>query len=220
MPHVDHLTLYTPCMTIGSEFLACLMITQKKDSQVQTMVIDDQAFPKVGGLIYESRNRQSLLVIPYRMQNEVIRNSHKIGHFGNLYSVSLLNKFTSLADIRQHYSINYLRNRISRIVNNGVPCILGNILTYSRFDRWIHQILLVLSYLESNNQRGYWSINYSVLFMFGNPDKLVSNRETAFTSENVHSYCLVRNIRDIFITNGMPRLMGMLRDLIPLLYKY
>lgn len=46
------------------------------------LVIDDKTFTIDGELIYEIRDGRNLLVIPYKTQNEVIRNVHNIGHFG------------------------------------------------------------------------------------------------------------------------------------------
>lgn len=115
--HVDSLNRYPACMVIHGDFLARLMLAQKEDPRVQMMVIDDQTYTIIRRLIYEIRNVQNLLVIPYKMQSEAIRNSHSIGHFG-------ISKTEEL--IQRDYSINDLRSKITKLVNNCVPCILTN----------------------------------------------------------------------------------------------
>jgi transposase InsO family protein len=40
---------------------------------------------------------------------------------------------------------------------------------------------------------------------FGNPEKLVSDRRTAFTSKDFSNYCSEREIHHILITTGVPR---------------
>ncbi|CAI6343898.1 unnamed protein product [Macrosiphum euphorbiae] len=67
MPHVDSLSRYPMCMVLHSEFLARLKIAQQDDPHIQPLTIDDQTFTKVGGLVYEIRNGQNLLLVPGRM---------------------------------------------------------------------------------------------------------------------------------------------------------
>jgi len=43
------------------------------------------------------------------------------------------------------------------------------------------------------------------LFIFGNPCRIISNRGTAFTSNNFTDYCAKENIEQILITTGIPR---------------
>jgi len=48
---------------------------------------------------------------------------------------------------------------------------------------------------------------------FGNPERIVSDRGTAFTSHSFEQYCKDRNIRHILITTGMPRGNGQVERL-------
>jgi len=117
MPHVDSLSRYPICMVIHSEFLARLRVALQEDSRIQQMTIDDQTFTTIEGLIYEILNGQNLLVVSCKMQNEVIRDAHHIGHFGIIKTEAL---------IQRDYSITDLRNKIGKVINNCVTCILAN----------------------------------------------------------------------------------------------
>jgi len=59
--------------------------------------------------------------------------------------------------------------------------------------------------------------------IFGNPRRIISDRETAFTSNNFTDYCAKENIEHILTTTGIPRANGQVerinRTLIPLLTK-
>lgn len=60
-------------------------------------------------------------------------------------------------------------------------------------------------------------------FIFGNPRRLISDRGTAFTSNDFSEYCINENIEHVLITTGVPRANGQVervnRTLIPLLTK-
>lgn len=235
MPHVDSLSRHPAYIIIHSEFLARLILAQKEDPRIQMMVIDDKTYTIFGGLIYKIRNRQNLLVIPYKMQNEVIRNSHNIGHFG-------ISKTEEL--IQRDYSRNYLKSKITKLVNNCVPCILANrkqgkqegfLQSIDKGDTplsmWHIDFLGPLTLTPKRYKHILAIIDGFTTFCwlfpaktvttkdvidrlavlentFGNPKKLMSDRRTAFTSEKFHNYCSVRNIHHILITTGMPRANG------------
>lgn len=58
---------------------------------------------------------------------------------------------------------------------------------------------------------------------FGNPRRIISDRGTAFTSNEFHDYCRKENIEHVLITTGIPRANGQVerinRTLIPVLTK-
>lgn len=58
---------------------------------------------------------------------------------------------------------------------------------------------------------------------FGNPKRIISDRGTAFTSNEFREYCKKENIEHILITTGVPRANGQVerinRTLIPVLTK-
>lgn len=240
MPHVDSLSRYPMCMVIHSEFLARLRVAQQEDLRIQQMTIDDQTFTTVGGLIYEIRDGQNLLVVPCKMQNEVIRKAHHIGHFGIMKTEAL---------IQRDYSITDLRNKISKVINNCVTCILAN-RKQGRKEGFLHSIdkgdtplsMWHIDFLGplTPTPKGYRHIlavidgftKFCWLFptksvtakevidklavmeaTFGNPEKLVSDRGTAFTSKDFGNYCSEREIRHILITTGVPRANGQVERL-------
>jgi len=60
---------------------------------------------------------RKLLVIPKGMQKELILNAHIVGHFGVKKVVELLDR---------DYSISNVREKVERLIQNCVPCILIN----------------------------------------------------------------------------------------------
>jgi hypothetical protein len=64
------------------------------------------------------------------MQYEVIRNVHHIGHFGIIKTETL---------IQCDYSITELRNKIGKVINSCVTCILAN-QKQSRKEGFLHSI--------------------------------------------------------------------------------
>lgn len=228
------------CMAIHSEFLARLRIAQQEDSRIQQLTIDDQTFTTVGGLIYEIHNGQNLLVVPCKMQNEVIRDAHHIGHFGIIKTKAL---------IQRDYSITDLRNKIGKVINNCVTCILVN-RKQGKKEGFLHSIdkgdtplsMWHIDFLGplAQTPKGYRHIlavidgftKFCWLFptrsvtakevidklavmeaTFGNPETLVSDRGTAFTSKDFSNYCSERKIRHILITTGVPRANGQVERL-------
>lgn len=240
MPHVDSLSRHPMCMALHSEFLARLKVAQQDDPHVQQLTIDDHTFTQVGGLVYEIQNGQRLLVVPGRMQNEIIRNAHNIGHFGIIKTEAL---------IQRDYSINNLKSKIGKKVNNCVTCILAN-RKQGRKEGFLHSIdkgdtPLATWHIDflgplASTPKGYRHIlavidgftKFCWLFptksvtaqevidkltvmeaTFGNPEKVVSDRGTAFTSKDFGDYCSEREIRHILITTGVPRANGQVERL-------
>ncbi|CAI6372644.1 unnamed protein product [Macrosiphum euphorbiae] len=240
MPHVDSLSWYPMCMVLHSEFLARLKIAQQDDPHIQQLTIDDQTFTKVGGLVYEIRIGQNLLVVSGRMQNEVIRDAHNIGHFGIIKTEAL---------IQRDYSISDLKSKIGKIVNNCVTCILAN-RKQGKKEGFLHSIdkgdtPLAMWHIDflgplTPTPKGYRHIlavidgftKFCWLFptksvtaqeviekltvmeaTFGNPGKIVSDRGAAFTSKDFGDYCSGRGIRHILITTGVPRANGQVERL-------
>lgn len=240
MPHVDSLSRHPMCMALHSEFLARLKVAQQDDPHVQQLTIDDHTFTQVGRLVYEIQNGQRLLVVPGRMQNEIIRNAHNIGHFGIIKTEAL---------IQRDYSINNLKSKIGKKVNNCVTCILAN-RKQGRKEGFLHSIdkgdtPLATWHIDflgplASTPKGYRHIlavidgftKFCWLFptksvtaqevidkltvmeaTFGNPEKVVSDRGTAFTSKDFGDYCSEREIRHILITTGVPRANGQVERL-------
>lgn len=232
MPHVDSLSRYPVCMAIHSEFLARLRVAQQADPELQKMATDNQTFTVIGGLIFEVCNGQNLLVIPCRMQNEVIRDAHNVGHFGAMKTVTL---------IQCDYSIRNLQSKVVKVINNCITYILAN-RKQGKKEGFLNSIEkgnvpLCIWHIDflgplTATPKGYKHIlavidgftKFCWLFptkstttkevidkltvietTFGNPEKLMSDRGAAFTSEDFREYCTARGRHNILITSGVPR---------------
>lgn len=138
--------------------------------------------------------------------------------------------------IQRDYSIADLRNKISKVINNCVTCILAN-RKQDKKEGFLHSIdkgdtplsMWHIDFLGplTPTPKGYRHIlavidgftKFCWLFptksvtakevidklevmetTFGNPEKLVSDRGTAFTSKDFVNYCAGREIRHILIT--------------------
>lgn len=119
MPHVDSLSRYPTCMIIQSEFLARLIAAQREDQDIRAIMAKPSVGKHImkGGVLYEVCDDRDLLVIPEKMQTEVIRDAHNIGHFGVTKTEFL---------IKRDYSITGLKAKIESVIGNCVPCILIN----------------------------------------------------------------------------------------------
>lgn len=53
-----------------------------------------------GGILYELCNGNDLLVIPKNMQTEVIRDAHNVGHFGVLKTEALVRRDYSITELK------------------------------------------------------------------------------------------------------------------------
>lgn len=180
-------------------------------------------------------------MIPYKLQNEVIRNAHNIGHFSILKNEAL---------IQRDYSISDLKSKIARMVNNCIPYIFAN-WKQSKREGFLHSIDKIDTSLSmwhidfpgpmTQIPKGYKHIlavidgftKFCWLFptktvstkevtdrlailetTFTNPEKLVSDRGSAFTFEDFHDCCSIRNIRHILITTVVPKANGQVERLL------
>jgi len=117
MPHVDSLSRYPICMVVQSELIARLSAAQKNDPEIQHVVPDGDEYVLCGELLYKVCEGKNLLVVPKGMQTEIIGNAHDIGHFGTAKTEAL---------VKQNYFITGLKDKITNLLSNCVPCILAN----------------------------------------------------------------------------------------------
>lgn len=243
MPHVDSLSRYPVCMSIQrSEFLLRLVAAQQGDPDVRTIMNTPVAGKHVikGGILHEVCDGNDLPIIPKNMQTEIIRNAHNIGHFGVTKTESLVRREYSIVGLKEKIE-SVIRNCVPCILMNrkqgrqegflhpidkgdaplmtwhidflgpmeatskGYKHILAVIDGFSKFC-WLFptkstaasEVIDRLALLEVT---------------FGNPERIVSDRGTAFTSHSFEQYCKDRNIRHISITTGMPRGNGQVERL-------
>lgn len=184
------------------------------------------------GIVWKVKNGMKLLVVPKKMQNEIIRKHHQVGHFGIIKTEEL---------ITREYYIENIREKIKTIIDNCVECILishkkgrkeGYLNPINKGDKPLSTYHIDhLGPLSSTNK------NYKYLFTvvdgftkftwiyptktvsteevldklkmqqqtFGSPQLIISDRNASFTSNAFKEYCEFENIIHHTITTGQPR---------------
>ncbi|KAA5556986.1 hypothetical protein F3G48_33190, partial [Pseudomonas aeruginosa] len=67
------------------------------------------------GILCKEKDGTRLIVVPKKMQYEIIRKKHDHGHFGIMKTEELVNR---------EYYIENLKEKIRKIIDNCVECIL------------------------------------------------------------------------------------------------
>lgn len=109
---------------------------QKKDSEL-TKIMDAVNNKKTRdfnvsrqGVLYREKDGEELLVVPKTLQFDVIKRAHEQGHFG----------WSKVEyQLKQEYWFPNMRQKIQRVVNNCVKCILVE-RKYGRNDGWLNPI--------------------------------------------------------------------------------
>jgi len=202
------------------------------------------------GLVYKQIKGYDLLVIPRPMQGEIIRHAHEKGHFAvkrteenlkqefcipnmrskiekciaNCLRCILINKKAGKKEGFLHpltkddmplhtYHIDHLRPLES--MNKNYKHILAIIDSFTKFV-WLYPVKStttkeVIEKLELQKT------------VFGSPSCIISDRGTAFTSNEFEDYCYQEDIRHQKITVGLLRANGQIervnRTIIPVLAK-
>lgn len=172
------------------------------------------------------------LVVPKRMEMEIIRFAHENGHFGVRKTYEIL---------KREYYIQDARDKIMKFIRNCIPCILSN-RKMGKQEGFLNPIdkgdvpldtyhIDHLGPLASTKK----SYNYLLVIVdaftkftwiyptkttraseviqkleyqqqvFGNPRRIITDRGSAFTSEDFEGYCKNESIECIHITTGVPR---------------
>lgn len=245
MVHVDALSRnpLPACLVIDETdagLTARLRRAQEEDDGVKRLrelVSRGQAqeYTLRGNLLFRESDGDLQLVVPRRMQAQIIRRAHEQGHFS-------VNKTESL--VKNDYWIPNLRRRVEEIVRNCVACILaerkqgkqecflhpiekGKVpLDTLHMDhlgplpstkKTYHHILVVIDAFskfvwlyatKSTSTHEVLTRLRKQAAVFCNPRRIVTDRGTAFTSSEFEEYCKVQNIEHILITTGVPRANG------------
>lgn len=178
------------------------------------------------------KDNDKLIVVPKRMQNEIIRRNHEKGHFGVLKTEELINR---------EYFIENLTEKIKKVINNCVECILVAH-KRGRKEGFLHPIdkgdmPLSTYHIDHLGPMTSTHKNYKYIFTvvdaytkftwiypvktlsteetldklrlqqqtFGSSERIISDRNAAFTSNDFQQYCKEENIIHYTITTGQPR---------------
>lgn len=184
------------------------------------------------GILCKEKDGTRLIVVPKKMQYEIIRKKHDHGHFGIIKTEELVNR---------EYYIENLKEKIRKIIDNCVECILishkkgkkegylhpldkGDVplATYhidhlgpltSTHKNYKHILTVVDGFtkftwiyptktLSTEETLDKLRIQQQT---FGSPQKIISDRNAAFTSTNFQDYCKEEGITHYTITTGQPR---------------
>ncbi|XP_045503832.1 uncharacterized protein LOC123700633 isoform X1 [Colias croceus] len=72
---------------------------------------------KKNGMLWKIKDGNKLMVVPKKMQNEIIRKHHENGHFGCVKTEELINR---------NYYMENLKEKIKTNIDNCVECILNS----------------------------------------------------------------------------------------------
>lgn len=193
-----------------------------------------------GDVLYKFSNDYELLVIPKGMHTQIIKEAHEKGHFStrktkeliandyyipkldgkiqkfisNCIPCIIINKKRGKQEGELHplykeamplhtYHIDYLGplESTSKMYNH----IFAVIDSFTKFC-WLYPT-------RTTSARDAISRLQSQSTIFGNPIQIISDRGSAFTSEDFKTYCLEERINHILITTGLPRANGQVERL-------
>lgn len=262
MAHVDALNRnpLSECMTI-EESNAWLTVRLRKAqnedtdiAKIRELIRQGQPtnFIERGDLIFREKKGDVYLVVPEKMQDQIIKKMHEKGHFSTAKTEDL---------VKANYWLPNLRPKIEKVIRNCLTCILAE-RKHGKQEcplnpiekRCIHytmdtlhidhlgplastaksynRILMVIdafskfTWLYGTKSTGTVEVLTYIrkqATIFCNPRRIISNRETAFTSQEFEDYCKTEGIEHSLITTGLPRGNGQVERVnctfIPLLPK-
>lgn len=210
----------------------------------------DNAYVIRNGLLYKFDNGDDLLVVPECMEDEIIRSAHQCGHFAakrtedvvrrEYYIPSLTNKVKQLIS---NCVTCLVANRKEGRKEGFLHCIektdlplhtyhvdhLGPLESTSKQYNHIFAVIdaftkfVWLYPTKSTSTREVIDKLNRQKYIFGNPMRIISDRGTAFTSQEFQEYCDQEKIQHHRITTGLPRANGQIerinRVIIPALAK-
>ncbi|CAK9813799.1 Pro-Pol polyprotein [Anthophora plagiata] len=201
-------------------------------------------------VLFKEVNNEFLLVVPASMQTQIIRRTHERGHFSVGKTLLLLQREYWFPNMNLKIE-KAIRNCVPCILANkkqgkqeGLlhPIDKGDapLQTYhidhlgpvpSTRKNYKHVFVVTDAFSKfvwlyatrSTSTAEAIKRLQKQSAVFGNPKRIVSDRGTAFTSQDFEHYCIQENIQHIKITTGVPRGNGQVervnRTLIPLITK-
>lgn len=201
-----------------------------------------------GGLLFRESAGELLIVVPKSMQSQVIRQAHEMGHFSVAKTEAILrndywipNAKTKIEKIIRNCVACILAEKkhgrqegfLNPIAKGEAPLDtyhidhLGPLPSTKKNYRHIFVVIdgfskFVWLYTTKTTSEVLDKLRKQAL-VFRNPRRIVSDRGTAFTSNDFSEYCTSENIEYVLITIGVPRANGQVervnRTIIPSLTK-
>lgn len=238
MRHVDALSRNPVIMTLQNEFIERMQAGQQKDEHLKVIIklLEHGPYQKFflerGILFKEDDEGRKLLVVPKRMQQEIVKNYHEEGHFGVKKMVEA---------IQREYFVPKLKELCENCRRNCIACILAERKS-GKQEGFLHPIEkdsypLMTYHIDHLGPMCNTPKQYKFIFIvvdafakfvwlypvktltsaeavrkleiqkvnFGNPKRIIADRGTAFTSNEFTQYCVDNQIQLSLITTGIPR---------------
>lgn len=245
MKHADALSRIPRIMLIESGLLARVKQMQREEERCKTItkILETKSYENFttrSGILYKWADGNNLLVVPKKIEKEIIRSIHEKGHI-NARKVETM--------VKRDYFIDKLGPKVSAVIANCIACILANrkegkkeclLNPIDKGDVPLHTYHVDhLGPLKSTAK------NYNHIFMvtdafskfvwiypvkstdadevlkklesqreiFGNPHTIIADKGGAFKSNKLEGYCKDNNINLHLITTGVPRGNGQIERL-------
>lgn len=217
--------------------LAALRRAQQDDPELQELRVslekkDISGYVLRGGLMFKEDAGEAKLIVPKRMQTQIIRRAHDQGHFSTSKTEAL---------IKSNYWMPNLKSKVELVIRSCVSCILAErktgkqecfltpiekgcvpMDTYhidhlgplpSTKKSYQHILVVIDAFsmftwmfaVKSTSAADVISRLSKMSTTFGNPRRIISDRGTAFTSREFANYCDEQNIEHSLIVTGVPR---------------
>ncbi|XP_047027973.1 uncharacterized protein K02A2.6-like [Helicoverpa zea] len=214
--------------------LASKPVLKIYDSKAPTELHTDASCVAYAAILLQKdvKGKERCLVIPQRMEVEIIKRAHDNGHFSKKKTIELISK---------DYFITHLDKKVEEYISTCIPCLLasrkegkqeGYLNPIEKGDTPLHTLHIdhIGPLTETRKQYNYiltvvdgftkfvWlfptksTTTQEVLRkleihqqVFGNPARIISDRGTAFTSNDFAEYCKQEGIEHVKITTGVPR---------------
>lgn len=202
------------------------------------------------GVLMKRVGERNLIVLPSAMQHDVIRKTHENGHCGVKKMIESISEEFYIPKLREKLE-KYIRccvpcilaekkkgkkeGELRPIPKGDVPLATyhidhrGPMTPTSKLYKHLFVVVdgfskfVRLYPTKTTNAREVVSRLSAQQAIFGNPQRIVSDRGAAFTSGEFKEYCAAENIEHITITTGVPRGNGQAerinRIIIPILTK-
>ena len=184
------------------------------------------------GLLYKGAEGERKLVVPKGMATEIINWAHRFGHFSTKKTMELVQRDYYIKDLRRRVE-EAIRNCIPCILGSRKqgkqegflhPIPKGDVPLHTFHMDHVgalpstaksYQYLLVIVdaftkfvwlFVTKNRTSAEVIKNLEILrAVFGSPKRIITDKGTAFTSQELTDYCEEEGIQHVAITTGVPR---------------
>lgn len=250
MKHVDALSRMPRIMFIEDGLVTKIRQMQRADDKCKTIlkVLESKSyedFVNRKGILYKWTGGDTVLVVPNKMQRELIRSIHEKGHLSARKVETLM---------KRDYYIDKLGLKVSDVIANCIACILANrkegkkdgllnpiekgdvpLHTYhvdhigplqTTAKSYNHLLVVIdafskFTWLYPVKAKDVAEVIKRLEFqreVFGNPFNIVADKGGAYISNEFEAYCNDNNINRHLITTGVPRGNGQVERINRIIY--